>query len=292
MRKCRVTDDSDSRPLTSVGSTLGHRDRCTHIHTRVNGAEWRQEAQRIAADITKDTWIVVFLEHLIEGSIDVAVTATLTECRRARNNVGTWVEALSNLHAQGFLHHVGCQFACTGQRTVELTVNILQVGNTANDILDERLSLLNDEHFVALVQQTAHQFLRQWVLRNLQDRIRTALWEALIDIVEADTTGQNTQLAVVTFYIYIIGGTCGIFLQLRLLSGNGIVTLLGISGQQHPVGCLCVIVQRILLAWTVGQLNNRTTVSHTGGNAHQHGQTFLLGVVKGSSHHVVGLLLA
>jgi hypothetical protein len=53
----------------------------------VDGTEWGQEAQRVTADVTKDARILVFLQYLIQGSIDIAVTASLTECWWTGNNV-------------------------------------------------------------------------------------------------------------------------------------------------------------------------------------------------------------
>ena len=130
----------------------------------MDSTEGRQEAQRIATDIAKDSGVVVFFQHLVQGSIDVAMTTTLTQCRWTGSHISTRVEAFANLHAQGFLYHIGCQLSCTGQRAVELAMNMLHISDTTNDILDEGLSFLYNQHLVALVQQAANQFLGQGVL--------------------------------------------------------------------------------------------------------------------------------
>ena len=119
--KRRVSDNGYGRPLAGIGSTLGHRNRGTHIDTRVDGTEGRQEAQRVATDVAEDTGILIFFQHLVQCSIHIAVTTTLTQCGGTWSHVGTGVEALTALHAQCFLHDIGVQFTRAGQGAVELT---------------------------------------------------------------------------------------------------------------------------------------------------------------------------
>ena len=82
----RVTNDSYCRPLTGIRGALGHSDASSHIHTRMNSTVRRQEAQRITTDITKDTGILVLLQHLVKGSVNIAVTAALTQLWRTSSD--------------------------------------------------------------------------------------------------------------------------------------------------------------------------------------------------------------
>jgi hypothetical protein len=60
----------------------------------MDGAEWRQETECVTADVTEDAWVVILLQYFIQGCIDVAVTAALTECRWTGNDVFAWGEAV------------------------------------------------------------------------------------------------------------------------------------------------------------------------------------------------------
>ena len=291
MSKGRVADDGNSRPLTSVGSTLGHGDRCTHINTRVNGAERRQEAQRIATDIAENTGILVIFQHLVQGCIHVAVTTTLTQCRRTGSHVGTGIKTVVNFHAQCLFYDIWIQFTRTGQCAVELTFDVLALVDTTNNVLDKWLAFLNYEYLVTLVQHTAHQFLRQRILRNLQDWVGASLWETLVDIVKANTAGNDTQRLILPLAIDVIGGLGGIVLKLSLLGSYHVVTLAGVGRQQNPVGCYCVVVQLVLLTGLVLHFHHSTAMSHAGGDTHQHGQLLLLRIFESGLYHVVGLLL-
>ena len=170
-------------------------------------------------------------------------------------------------------------------------MNLRHIGNAAHHILDEGLSLLDYQHLLALVHQSAHQLLGQRILRNLQHGIGAAVGEVLHDVVVADAAGKDAQRAVATLYINIVRAIGGIALQLSLLGGDDVVALLGVGRQQHPVGSLGVVVQGVLLARLVGTLHDGTRVGHAGGDAHQHGHALALAVVEGGSHHVVSLLL-
>ena len=132
------------------------------------------------------------------------MATTLTECGGTWSHVGTRVEALAGLHAEGFLHDIGIQLTRTRQFACQLAQDVLAFSNAAYHILDKGLTLLDDEHLITLVNQTAHQLLRQRILRNLQDGVGASVGETLVDIVEADTAGQDAELLVGSFYIFII----------------------------------------------------------------------------------------
>ena len=170
----------------------------------MDGAERGQEAQCVATDITKDTRVVVLFQYLVQGRIDIAVTATLTQCGGTRSHVGAWVEALSTLHAEGFLHDVGVQLTRAGQRAIKLAVSSLQVEYATHHILDEGLALLDNEHLLTFIHQSANQLLGQRILRNLQDGVGATFGETLIDVVIANAAGQDAERLVGAFLIYII----------------------------------------------------------------------------------------
>ena len=257
----------------------------------MDGAERRQEAERVAADVAEDARILVFAEHLVQGCIDIAVATALAECGWARSHVGTGVEALAFLHAQRLLHDVGVQLARAGQRAVELTLDVGIVADATDDVLDEGLTLLDDEHLLALIHQAAHQLLRQRVLRYFQNGVGASVGEALVDVVVAYAAGQNAERLVLTLAIYIIGGVGCVLFELSLLGCDYIVALAGVGGEQYPVGSYGVVVEVVLLTGFVSTPDDGAAVGHAGSDAHQHGQALFFGVVEGGGHHVVSLLL-
>ena len=132
------------------------------------------------------------------------MTAALAQCGGARSHIGAWVEALSALHAEGLLHNVGVQLTRAGQCTVELAVDGLQVEDASDHILDKGLALLDDEHLLTFVHQSANQLLGQRILRNLQDGVGATFGETLVDVVIADAAGQDANRLVGALLIYII----------------------------------------------------------------------------------------
>ena len=82
VREGRVAYHSDGRMLTGIGSTFGHGDAGAHIHTTVDGLEWRQRSQRVATYISEDASIWELGSHFIQGRIDIAMSAALTKLWR------------------------------------------------------------------------------------------------------------------------------------------------------------------------------------------------------------------
>ena len=83
----RVTDNCYGRPLTCIRGTLRHRDRSTHIHTRMDGLIRWQETEGIATNIAEYAGIGILLQNFVQSGIDITVTTTLTKCRRTRGDI-------------------------------------------------------------------------------------------------------------------------------------------------------------------------------------------------------------
>ena len=287
-----VTDDGYCRPLSGIAGTLGHRDAGTHIHTGVDGLVGRQEAQRVAAYVAKHTGIGILQQHLVQRSIDVAVATALTQCRRTWCDVLTGSIVLVNGNAQRLLYQVRIQLTCTRQLTSQAaTDDGIARHHATHLVLNERLTFLAYQHLLAVVRHAADELLRNRILRNLQHRVRTTVGEALHQVVVGNTRGNDAQLLVLTVYVLVVGTIYGVLLQQRLLTSHHYVTLAGKGRQQHPVGCLRLVVQLVLLTRCLSHVHHGTRVGHAGGDTHQHGQLQLFRHVVGKGHHVVSLLL-
>ena len=245
--KGRVADDSDSGPLTSVAGTLSHRDRSSHVDTRVDGLIRGQEAKGITADITKDTCIGILAQHLVEGGIDIAVTTALTQCWRTWGDILTRRIALAALDAEGTLQEVGIQLTSTRQLACQTALDhSIAWHHTTHLILDEGLTLLSNQHILAIVSHTTNELLGDGVLRDLQYGERTTIRIALHQVVEGNTTGNDAELVVWGIDILVVLAVDSHLLEDGLLTCHDDVTLLGEGGQQHPVRGLGIVVELVL----------------------------------------------
>ena len=102
-----VTDDGNCWEESCISSTLGHRDAGSHIDTTAECLERRQCAEGIATDVAKDAIVGIFSQHLIQCSIDIAVSATLTELWGTTREILRIVESWTCWLAECFGNTVG-----------------------------------------------------------------------------------------------------------------------------------------------------------------------------------------
>jgi hypothetical protein len=65
----------------------------------MDGLIRRQESKCVAADITEYAGVRILLQHLVQSSVYIAVTATLTQCRWTWCYILAWSIALAALKA-------------------------------------------------------------------------------------------------------------------------------------------------------------------------------------------------
>ena len=220
------------------------------------------------------------------------MATTLTQGRWTWGNILTRSIVLTNLHTQRLLNQVRIQLTRTRQFTSQTTFDDSIARHHATHlILDEGLSLLGNQHILAIVCHATDEFLGNRILGNLQYRERASVGEALHEIVISDTTRDDTHLTILCIDILIILAVHCHLLQQRLLSRYDIIALTGKGRQQHPTGSLSVIVEFILLARHVNHLDDGTTMCHTCGDTHQDRQMQLLRHLESLLYHIISLLL-
>ena len=236
----------------------------------MNGFIWRQEAEGVTTNVAKHTGIRIVKQHLIESCIDITMATALTECRWTGGYILAWCIIFTYLHTQCFFNKVRIQLARTRQFTCETPLdNRIAWHDTTNLILNKGLSLFGNQHIFAIIGHATNQFLRNRILRNFQYGERTAIGEALHQVVKSDTAGNNTQFAILSIYILVIFTLNSHLFQQRLLSRHDVITLTGKGRQQYPTGSLGIIVQIILLTRFISTYNNCTAMSHSRCDAHQ-----------------------
>ena len=287
-----VTDDGNCGPLAGIGGTLGHGDAGTHIYTRVDSLEGRHKAQGVATDVTKHAGIGILLQHLVEGGVNVAVTATLAQCGGTRSDILTAGITLAHGQTQSILQCVGVQLASTGQFAGEAAFDLGIAGHHAtHQVLDEGLAFLGDEDGITLGGHAADELLGHGILADFEHGIGATVGIAFHQIVISDTGGDDTHRVVSTVDVLVVLALDGTLLEVGLLTRNSDVALDGVAGEQYPVAGLGVIVQFVLGTRSFLHLDNGTAVGHAGGHAHEHGEANLLAQLVGLLHHVIGLLL-
>ena len=259
----------------------------------MNGTVWRQESQRITADITKHSWVFILLQHFVQGGINISVAASLTKCRRTRHNIFTWFMVLKRSQSQGFLQCIGVQFARTGQFARQTTTDdSIARHHSTYYSFNKRLALFSNEHLFASLCHLANQVFGQRILADFQHWIRTSFREAFLQIIVCNTACDDTQFVISGIFIAIICTVLCAFLQHGLLPCYDYVAFAGVGRQEHPTGSLSIIIHLVLRAGSFLHFHYGTRVSHACCYTHQHRQMNLLREVVSHFHHVVSLLLA
>ena len=187
------------------------------------------------------------------------MTASLAELRRTAGQVGARLILLTRGQTESLLQLVGRQLARARQLAREATLDDgITIHDATHLLLDEGLTLLDDQDGVALGSHAAHQLLRQRILRDFQDGIRHAIGIALVEVVESNTARDDTQRVVLAVDILIERAIHGILLQLSLLACDNHVALAGKGGKQHPVAGLGLIVQGVLLTRRLRDIDHGT----------------------------------
>ena len=122
--------------------------------------------------------------------------------------------------------------------------------------------------------------------------------EILHQVVVCNTAGNDGQSPVLSWREAVVRVLRGIQAELLLVLDELFVADAGVGGKEDPllgiVGKMNpVLGADVLTAVLLGPGGHlRPGMGHTGGDAHQHGNLHLLGVVKCLPHHVVGFLLS
>ena len=158
MGEGRVADDGDRRIYARVGGSFGHRDRSAHIDAGVDGVERGQPAQRITAYVAEYLGVSVFVRNLLQSRVDVPVAAALTKGRRTRHDDLAGRVRGVRRESQCGAHAVGRKLSGAGQLARHAAANIERCGqDTAHGLLDDGLSLFDDEQRTALRRHAAYE---------------------------------------------------------------------------------------------------------------------------------------
>ena len=133
MGESRVTDDSDRGELAGICGTLSHSDGSSHIDASIDGIERFKETESIASDIAEHLGGLELFEGIIEGTINIAVAATLAEHGWASHDgVGSLMTriidgTIDRRHqlAESLRHEVGIEFTIADHMSGELAINLL-----------------------------------------------------------------------------------------------------------------------------------------------------------------------
>ena len=161
-----VANDGNGRMNASIGSTLGHRNRSTHIDTRIDSGKWRKCAESIASDIAEDTCLVAKLSNDFANSIiHVTMSTTLTELWRTTCKHRTWIINLIALNTQSLGNIVGIEFACTWKGSCQTTIyGIIGSEHTTDKFLNHRLSILDNKQILRNCSECNNVLLWEWIL--------------------------------------------------------------------------------------------------------------------------------
>ena len=158
--ECRVADDCNRGEQSCVGGTLRHSDGCTHIHATRQSLERGQCTEGIATDVAEDAMVGIFLSHLVEGGIYVAMAASLAELRRTCGEVLRLWQDLRSLHTKCGSHRVGSQFSSARQSSSQSAAyGIACSEQSLHALLHHGLSVLHDEQSAALVGEHLYALL-------------------------------------------------------------------------------------------------------------------------------------
>ena len=260
MGECRVADNGHRWMLSGVGSAFGHCYRRSHVDNRVDSVERSEPAEGVAADVTEHFRVGIFGKCGIQGGIDVAVAATLTEGGRARNGhfarsgnvefVDKSRAEVSGQARQSLSHSVGVELAGARQIAVEFSVDFQSaVEYAAKLFFDNRLPLFDDYDGVDRVGQALEHLARNRILADLQRRERIlAFGKHFVEIVEGQTADNDSETGVGAVDITVEGRfeACG--LHSLLFGDESFIAHARVSGHQHPLARFFGIMDDVRLA--------------------------------------------
>ena len=298
VRERRVANDGYCREQSGVGCTFGHRYRRSHVNAARQCLVWRQCAQRVAAYVAEDAVLGIFLSHLVQGGIHVAVSASLAQLWRACGEVLRGGERLGRLCPEGGGHTVGSQLAGARQCARQSSRHVISCAeHSLHGLLHHRLSVFHHEQPSALVGQHLYSLHGQWILRHLFNIIQGLLLfgqlrYGLLHVVVANAAGHDARLralvSVVGIFAFVERRPVAFHEHVVLLPYQCVILLSCYARQQHPsVGG---DVDAVLLARLLHH-HSCARVSQSCHHAQQHWLLDGLRVVEGHRHHVVGLLL-
>ncbi len=192
MSECGVSDDGYCRMLAGVGRAFGHGYGCAHVEACVYGIERGEVAESVAAYVAEHLGRFVFLKHIVERAVHVAVAASLAQCRRTglgnlRSGLNLCLFEAAKVGEEGLecrMDGVGGQLAGAGKLSRKLAVYLCGAVEQAAQLgLCERLSLLDDEHCLAFVHKLADHLGRERILRHFHYRERASAGERFHKIV-------------------------------------------------------------------------------------------------------------
>ncbi len=228
----------------------------------------------------------IISQHLIQGSIDISVTTTLTELWRTRCHILGRSKDCSCLLAQSFGDIVRSKLTCSRQVTCQASLHrIACAEQTLDEFLYDGLTVFYDKKFVALCCQRLYLLFWQRILRNLDEVGVTA--KCFFDIVICDAASQDARLAGSSLYL-IIYAFCRCLLHGILLLDELHVLLPCDARQEHPL--VCCRREYLLCLW-LRNFDSCTRVSQTRHDTKHDRFAKLFRKLEAISHHVVGFLL-
>ena len=287
----RVADDGNSREESGIGSAFGHRDACSHVHTRREALEGRQCSERIATDVAKHTMVGIVGKNLVQCGIDIPVSTTLTELWRTRCHVLGWSKDGTCRPAQCLCDIVRRKLARTRQVARETSFDrVAGTEQRLHQLLNDRLSVLDDHQLVALSSQSLNLLLGQRVLRHLEQTGLVA--QSFADIIVGNATSQNATFRLSVSLCVgrqtVIGALFRSLLHGILLLEERHVLLPGNTRQEHP---LVGGRRKEFLGHWFRHFHGSAGMSQARHDTQNNGLAQTLRQVEAEGHHVVSLLL-
>ena len=157
--------------------------------------------------------------------------------------------------------------------------------------LDERITLLGDEHLAAFVDHLGDELGRQRVLGNLQHGIRAfATLEVLHQVVEGDTGSDDTHALVGAVNVLVERGVEGVILEINLLVQQFAVMFACVGRQQDELLRVFLNVERVLRTLSFA-FHAGTGVRQARGETDDHRGAEFLGHLERIVGDVVSFLL-
>lgn len=285
-----VADNSEGGEDTHLACALSHGDGSTHTYGGVDGTH--VETESVASDIAEYATFLIVLQYIENSIIAVDVGAALAECGgTVGNNLGDSSTSL-NLATESLGYLLCIKLTIAADGLVETAHNFLTLAEEAfNMLLNVRLTIFENEDLFALVIETVDHSIGKRILGNLYDRIGAlATREVLHEVVESDTSGDDTEFLVGAFEIFVETAFFAALGEEGLLVDKVSVKTLSVSRKKYEA-CGIAGSGDGVLGKSCTTLNTCTAVSQTGGDTVKDRGAEFLGEFIAEEYHIVSFLL-
>ena len=201
-------------------------------------------AEGVAAYVAEHFGRLILFEHVVEGAVNIAVSAALAQCRGTglgdlRGCVDLCLLEAFELGADGLegsLHGVGGELAGAGKLAGELAEDGSRaVEKSAELVLDEGLALFDYDNGFALVHELADHLLGKRILRHLDYGEGASAGECLHEVVVGKACYEHAETLVSAVGVGVEGRGLADFSSLVEVFDELAVALARVGGHEHPL---------------------------------------------------------